>query len=306
MYGRMVPEAGGRPRLIVLVVVAMAVVLMGCTEAKRTPAVAPPEDPGALIEAQTAKLSPNGPYRDPDQAERAQARDAVRLLLAHPDDVTGQDAAFGKLGYAAAHGVDPVTGRQYSMFSMSATAEPAWGVLLVDRSAPPRVVFEVPHPGFDTNTDGLGVALYHLVPGSVLLVAGAHRAAANGDADVAHNDKSMFHVLATEFARGGLGQIQLHGFADKNLPGAQVVVSTGTGQVTQQAHGVADGLETEGLVVCRAWATTCGRLEGTTNVQGKAADALGRPFVHLELGWVIRRDAQRREVVAKVLASHLP
>jgi len=259
-----------------------------------------------MIEAQTAQVSREGPYRDPGEAERERARSAVRLLLAAPDDLAGQDEIFGGLGYVSAHGVDSTTGRPYSMFSMSATAEPAWGVLLVDRSAPPRVVFEVPHPGFDTNTDKLGVALYRLVPGSILLVAGAHRAAAGGAADVAHNSKSMFHVLATEFAKGGLGQVQLHGFADKNLPNAQIAVSTGASSVTRLARDVADGLQAGGMEVCRAWAATCGRLEGTTNEQGKAADELGAQFLHLELGWEIRRDPDRRDLVARTIADRLP
>ncbi|GAA2395097.1 hypothetical protein [Dactylosporangium salmoneum] len=300
-------HTGVRPGIVFPVALALITLLVGCASAaKPGRSVAHGDDPGAIIEAHTAQVSADGPYRDPTSDERARGRDAIRKLLAHPDDEAGQDAAFGKLGYTTAHGVDPITNRRYSMFSMSPTSAPAWGILLVDRSAPPRVVFEVPHPGFDINTDDLGVSLYHLVPGSVLLVAGQHRLAGGGAADVAHNDKSMFHAMATEFAKGGLGQVQLHGFADKNLPDAQVVVSTGVGQVTKAAKDIADGLKAGGLIVCRAWATTCGRLEGTSNEQGKAADEIGAQFLHLELGWVVRRDPQLRDVVARVVAGHLP
>lgn len=287
---------------------AIAVVLMlgGCSEqALPAPVPGPSGDPLAVVEERTALLSRDGPYRDPDQAERAQGRAAARLLLAGSDDVTDLDGAFGRLGYDSAHGVDAATGRRYSMFSMSVTDGPAWGLVLADRSAPLRYVIEVPHPGFDTNTDKLGVALYRLVPGSVLLVAGAHRAAGNGAADVAHNDMSMFHVLATELARGGLSQVQLHGFADKNLPDAQAVVSTGAGRVSPLARDVASSLQGAGVIVCRAWAATCGRLEGTTNVQGKAADDIGAQFLHIELGWVIRGNPERLDAVARTVAARL-
>ncbi|MFF5232811.1 hypothetical protein [Dactylosporangium sp. NPDC000521] len=265
---------------------------------------APSDDLLAVVEARTALLSRDGPYRDPDQTERAQGRAAARLLLAGSDDVTDVVGAFGCLGYDTAHSVDAATGRRYSMFSMSVTDAPAWGLVLADRSAPPRYVVEVPHPGSDTDTDKLGVALYRLVPGSVLLMAGAHRAAGHGAADVAHNDMSMFHVLATELARGGLSQVQLHGFADEHFPGAQAVVSTGAGRASPLAREVASGLQDAGVVVCRAWATT-GRLAGTTNVQGQAADDLGAQFVHIELGRSVRGDPGSRDAAARAIAGRL-
>ncbi|GGM48858.1 hypothetical protein GCM10007977_058070 [Dactylosporangium sucinum] len=275
----------------------------------RPTACGPPVEgspPGSIVEAHTARLSRDGPYRDPSAPERAKARAAVRLLLDRPDDRAAVDAAFGALGYPASAGTDPATGRPYRMFAMSPTEEPAWGLLLVDRSAPPSVVVEVPHPGFDTNTDKLGVAVHRLVPGAVLLVAGAHRAAQGGAADVAHNSGSMFHTLATAFAGRGLPQVQLHGFADRNLPEAQVVVSTGAGAPGRLARDLASGLEAgTGLVVRRAWDQRCGRLEGAGNEQGKAAAAVGAQFIHLELGWVIRRDPRQRAAVARALGRLL-
>ncbi|WP_238011495.1 hypothetical protein KZZ52_47915 [Dactylosporangium sp. AC04546] len=285
-----------------------AVLLAACGHRVEGSPPPPPDsaDPGSLVEAHTARVSRDGPYRDPTDHERAQAREAVRQLLDRPGDGAALGAAFGALGYTAAEGADPATGRPYRMFSMSPTEEPAWGILLVDRSAPPRVVVEVPHPGFDTNTDKLGVAVHRLVPGAVLLVAGAHRAAGGGAADVAHNSGSMFHTLATAFAERGLPQVQLHGFADTNRPEAQVVVSAGAGAPTRLARELATGLERDaGLVVRRAWEQRRGRLEGTGNDQGRAAAALGAEFVHLELGWVIRRDPRQRAAVARTLAGLL-
>lgn len=269
-------------------------------------ATAPPgQDPGILIEAMTAGMSSDGPYRDPVAEERAQARRAVRLLLEQPDDLAGQDEVFESLGMRAIHDVDVATGRAFSIFIAVGSDERAWGALLVDRSETPQHLIEVPHPAFDLNTEKLGLALQQRLPGSVLLVAGAHRAAAGGSADVAHNSGSLFHVLATEFARGGLPQIQLHGFADKNLPDAQVVVSTGAAEVTTLARELATALADAGLVTCRAWSAKCGQLEGTRNEQGQMAAELDRTFIHLELGWSVRRQESNRELVARTIADQL-
>jgi hypothetical protein len=153
------------------------------------------------------------------------------------------------------------------------------------------------------NTETLGIAVNRRVRGSVLLVAGAHRLAGNGDGDVAHNPKSLFHVVATEFARDGLPQIQLHGFADKNLPGAQAIVSTGAGPLRRLAKDLAHSLEDVGLDTCRAWSQKCGRLEGTRNEQGQAAGELNSTFVHLELGYSVRRDEAGRDLVVRAIAA---
>jgi hypothetical protein len=260
-------------------------------------------DPAVALETFTGAMSSDGRYRNPGRGERSQARDAVKRLLAEPDNLAAQDEAFAALGFSVEHGTDPATGRPFSLFVTMNAGSRAWGALLVDRSAPLRVVIEVPHPRFDINTETLGVAVHRQVPGSALLVAGAHREAGGGDADVAHNAKSLFHVMATEFARDGLPQIQLHGYADKNLPDAQAIVSAGSARVSRLARDLADGLEEVGLDTCRAWSRKCGQLEGTRNEQGQAADELGSTFIHLELGYSLRRDPAGRDLVVQAIAA---
>ncbi|MEK8108265.1 hypothetical protein NKG94_31335 [Micromonospora sp. M12] len=49
----------------------------------------------------------------------------------------------------------------------------------------------------------------------------------------------------------------------------------------------------------------CGQLEGKTNEQGRAAAALKTVFIHLELSWSVRRDAEARGRVVKALAEQL-
>ncbi|WP_212844102.1 hypothetical protein [Catellatospora sp. IY07-71] len=251
----------------------------------------------------TAGLSPNAFYRDPTARERAQARAAVEALLRDHADTEVLDRTFGELGFRTFQGTDPRTGRPYSLFTADRDGDRPWGVVLVDRSTAPRVVVEVPHPGFDVNTDDLGLEVARSTPGAVLLIAGAHRQTAGGDGDVAHNDGSVFHTMADEFARGGLPQVQLHGFADRNLEGADAVVSAGSADVTRDARRLAALLDQAGIAACRAWAQRCGRLEGTTNVQGQSAARLGTPFIHLELSWSVRGDQSRLLAAAKAVGS---
>ncbi|MFG1886693.1 hypothetical protein ACGFIR_02335 [Micromonospora sp. NPDC049051] len=287
---------------------AATVALLGtgaCADEKPEPGKREDPDPELLIAGLTAGLSRENPYRDPDSTERATARQAVRALLDDWSTTADTDPLFAELGLDAHHGADPATGRPFSLYLASGSDDRTWGAVLVDRSATPRTVIEVPHPGFDINTEKLGLSLHRQVPASVLLVAGAHREAGNGDADVAHNKRSLFHVLAIEFAENGLDQVQLHGFADRNLPSSDAVVSTGSAPVRPVARRIADGLSDAGLKVCRAWVNRCGQLEGKRNEQGRAAAEAKSVFVHLELSWSFRRDAEARDRVVAALAGQL-
>ena len=87
----------------------------------------------------------------------------------------------------------------------------------------------MPHPGSDRHTEQLGLALFRALPGAALLIAGAHRRAADGTADVAHQPDSMFHALATHLADRGADQLQLHGFDDDSLADHDIVISAGAG-----------------------------------------------------------------------------
>ena len=136
-----------------------------------------------------------------------------------------------------------------------------------------------------------------------LLIAGAHRRAAGGRADVAHNEHSLYQALSVAFVRSGVPQVQVHGFADLNLPDHDIAVSTGTSAANPLATRVAEGLAEAGFDECRAWAQRCGRLEGTTNVQAKAAAAEGAAFVHVELSNSVRMDREQRAALVDALAT---
>lgn len=250
-------------------------------------------------------LDPDGPYRDPTEEERSAAGAAMDQLL----DSSGRSdeilAAFAALGFETMTGSDPQTGRGYLAAVDGPDQGDGWGVIIADRSAPITQIIEVPHPRFDINTEVVGLAAFRECPGSVLIMAGSRREAADSAGDVAHNAASMFNVFATSAAERRLTQFQLHGFADDSVPDTDVVVSTGSAASSSaQSRRLADALEDSGMAVCRAWVRRCG-LEGTTNVQGQAAAATKSPFVHVEMSYTIRASARSRAAVVNAVSTSI-
>ncbi|WP_410614297.1 hypothetical protein [Amycolatopsis sp. lyj-109] len=233
----------------------------------------------SLIRSFTAAQSTRQPYRRPAPAELAAAEAGFAAFLDRAPH------RLGELGFSAADD---------SLVVQEAGTERAWGLYAIDRSTPPSLVVEVPHPSSDLRTDRIGLALFRQVPGAVLVVAGAHRRRE----DPAHDTRTVFHVVTTLLARRGLPQVQLHGFDDRTLPTADVVLSAGVADVGDAARRAADRLEAAGFRVCRAWAEPCRGLAGTTNVQSQAADGT---FLHVELNRTIRET--RRDDVVRALAE---
>ena len=234
-----------------------------------------------------AGLHADAAYRPPEPDERRQLLSALRALRAGDSRRAADEA--GALGYTVRTGVDSATGRAFGL-AVNPEDERAWGWYLVDLSTPVRLVVEVPHPNFDLHTEEIGLALYRAVPGSVLAVSGTHRKVANGAGDVAHRTDSMFHAVARDLAEQGVPQVQLHGFHDDNQPDTDVVVSPGAGDAGDHVRRVADRIDDEDLRVCRSWRQDCGRLEGTSNEQGRDAAERGTVFVHLEISRSVRDD----------------
>ncbi|MEU7786668.1 hypothetical protein [Amycolatopsis sp. NPDC049159] len=252
----------------------------------------------SLVTKFTAGLSADQEYRSPKSDERRTAAAGFAAVV----DRRGT-ADFEKLGFSVRDGVDPATGRPYTIAVNEAGGDRAWGMYVIDRSAPPSLVVEVPHPAFDLRTELFGVDLFRRVPGAVLLVAGAHRKAGDGKADVAHEEDSVFHVVATALAGRGLPQVQLHGFHDQNLPATDVVLSSGATVAGDAARRAADRLTADGFAVCRAWEERCKGLEGTTNVQGKMAASDDTVFLHVEMSRTVREAPDRRADVVRALTE---
>jgi hypothetical protein len=252
------------------------------------------------LAAFTANLHAGQPYRQPKAAEREAGEQAFSALL---DAGRDGPAELAGLGFSVQNGVDTATGRPYTLAMNAPDSERAWGLYLIDRSAPPSLVVEVPHPASDLRTELFGLAYFRKAPGAVMLMAGAHRRADGNRGDVAHEEDSLFHVIAASLARRGLPQIQLHGFDDQSMPGKDFVLSAGATQAGAPARRAADGLSEAGFEVCRAWAEPCKELEGTTNVQGRTAAAEGTTFLHVEMSRTVREDAGRRAAVVGALAE---
>ncbi|MFI9381713.1 hypothetical protein [Kutzneria sp. NPDC052558] len=248
-------------------------------------------------------LEADAPYRPPTVREGRTALDGLIPLLTGGKDTQSEMKTLTPLGFTVTDGRDTVSGRHFTLAASQPGDERGWGMYLADYGATPKLVIEVPHPNFDLDTEQVGVQLYRALPGSAVLIAGAHRRAANGLADVAHNANSLFNLVATQLARRGLPQVQLHGFDDDSLPGIGVVVSGGSTKHTALHERIADRIEADGTVVCRAWQQSCGHLEGTTNVQGQAADSMGAVFAHIESDSEIRSRPELRDRLVAALAA---
>ncbi|HWM03711.1 MAG TPA: hypothetical protein VNP92_15365 [Actinophytocola sp.] len=244
----------------------------------------------AWLVERVVTLHASGPYRPPTPAERARGVAGLRALLAGatPESLRG-------LGFAV------TAGPGHTLVAGHGAAR-AWGALVLGATPPQRVI-EVPHPKSDRRTARLGLELFLATTGSALLVAGAHRDAAGGAADVAHRDDSMFHAFAGVLAERAGAEIQLHGYATATLPGVDAVVSPGAGTVLPEHTALRDALADNGF---RVHEGQTGTLDGATNVQGIAAATRGTPFLHLELAPGARADPTHRAAVVAAITATWP
>ncbi|MER7708001.1 hypothetical protein ABTX81_34555 [Kitasatospora sp. NPDC097605] len=261
-----------------------------------------PVDLADRIDAYTAAVTVGG-YTAPDPAQRRAVADGVRSAVDGRPDRAGR--LLAAVGYRLTEFTEAVSGRRTAEIADASGTDPrGWGRIYLDLSTPAGWSAQVPHPVSDSRTEALGAELFRAAPGGVLVLAGAHRrAGTDGSADVAHRDDTVFAAVVEALAARGLPGVQLHGFAEDSLPGTDAVVSSGAGTAGGIAERTADGLAAAGLAVCRAWRETCGRLEGTTNVQGRFAAGLGVPWVHVELANPLRTDPARRARVVAALAG---
>ena len=233
-------------------------------------------------------MSPTGPYRPPSPAERADGAAGLRALL------SGE-----KPGALSGLGFEVVTDGPYTLVAGEAGTERSWGAVVLEGTVPPRQVVAVPHPVADRLTAWLGLELFRAAPGSALLMAGTHRRASGGAADVAHRTDSMFHEFAGVLAAHAPVEVQPHGFAAETLPEFDAVVSPGAAAYDDAHTALRDALLARRFRVRPEWT---GLLDGATNVQGRAAAARGTAFLHLELAPALRTDPAARAAVVDAVA----
>ncbi|MFH8454081.1 hypothetical protein ACH4CD_33225 [Streptomyces fungicidicus] len=253
----------------------------------------------------TEEFSPDGPYAPPDEKQRARLARGVGLLL--DGDARRAERQLGPLGLGVTRLTDTESGRRYDEIAATGTGESArWGRLYVNADSRLRWNAQVPHPVSDQNTERLGVRLLEDTPGGALVLAGAHRRAGRDDsADVAHREDSAFHSIVVELQKRGVPGVQLHGFAESTTDDYDAVLSTGAAESAPgEVSALADRMESDGLRVCRGWSARC-PLEGTTNVQGRAAKRQHATFVHLELAPDARDDGRDADEAAGAVAGLL-
>jgi len=179
------------------------------------------------------------------------------------------------------------------------------GAYVIRKGGTSSLVVQAPHTFYDQGTFPLACELFQRAHARALFINTVHRyrgspADENGNhaSDVAHSANSMFHAF-TEGAVEALAKVapprvvQLHGFAERNIP-AHAVVSTGEkrpgGAVVAR---VAQALE--GVVGPRVlkYPEDTKELGATTNVQGVFVRRAGGIFVHVEMEEGTRRDLLR-------------
>lgn len=292
--------------LLAMTAVALAVVDLPGRHATPSPGKAsasPPQvDLVDRVGSFVAGFAGTQGYRTPDGAERAHLSRGVEFLL------NGRIAAareeLAGIGYSVR--VLHLTGsnRQVAEVSEEAVTERGWGRVYVDLSHPARWSVQIPHPRSDLRSELIGADLFNQVPGGVLVLAGAPRDVGQGNAaDVAHRRDSAFNAVCDLLVARGFPAVQVHGFADESSPGHDVVVSPGAADAGFDVRRAADLIAAAGERVCRVWERSCGRLEGTTNVQSASALEHGVPFLHIENSRSVRDDEAARTRIARALAD---
>src|SRR3954447_7336851 len=263
-------------------------------------------DPADIVDAVVQRVHAAQPYLSPTPAERTDAGTGLaRLILG---DTAGATEMLAPLDFSVTEATDPETGRPYAL-AVSGATERAWGLYLVDRSAPLRLCIAVPHPRSDRDCELLALRLWRSRPGSILALATVHRDAddVGRDADQARNPDSVFHQLWTAVVGPrGVPQVQLHGFADDSAP-EQIVVSTGAGPVSPAAERIATEIAATGLCVTRSWDGTADPgLRAVTSLQGIAAAREGWVWVHVEHNRTVRADPALWQPAIDAIAASDP
>ncbi|MGD6742594.1 hypothetical protein ACOKM3_12205 [Streptomyces sp. BH106] len=260
----------------------------------------------ARVDDYTADFRPGSGYREPSRRDRETVARGVRLLL--DGNRAAAQRALDDVDFTVRTVTDSATGRRYTELADRSDDGPAprgWGRVYLAQDGTParhRWTVQVPHPVADRNTERLGVGVLRGAHGGVMVIAGAHRKAGEGDAaDVAHRRDTVFDAVCAALAERGLPAVQVHGFADASAPGRDAVVSTGRGTLARpEGRLLADALHDKGYAVCRAWSASC-PLEGRTNVQGRKAAEEHVPFLHIEFSNRTRTDAQRTAAAAAAI-----
>lgn len=274
-------------------------------------ALIPPQgtDVLALLNTFIAPLSAVQGYREPTGTELTNALAGLGKLLTSTTDAS---TLLTPLGFTVVTDVEAVTKKSFALaYSAPPTDQRGWGFFLFDLSAPIDLIIEAPHPVADPNSVQMAFAHWQKRKGALLMVAGAHKDAASGLANVSLQTNNVFHQLAASYASRKIGQIQWHSYTDATAPGLTQVVSAGTGNAGAAVRRVSTELTAAGFAVGNAWDSSGSgtSLTAVTNVQGLDAAAKGATWIHIENNLTTANDtAARAKAVQAVYgadAKHL-
>lgn len=259
-----------------------------------------------LVNAFVAPFSSVQGYREPTGPELTNALAGLAKMLTSTAEA---GTLLTPLGFTVSTGVDSVSKRPYALaYSPPPTDQRGWGLYLFDLSAPIDLVIEAPHPIADQYSEIMAVQHWQKRPGSLLMVAGAHRDAASALADVAHQTNNVFHGMAAAYATKKIAQVQWHGYADATAAGLTHVISAATGNIGAAVKRVSTQLAEAGFTVGNAWDSSGSgtTLTAVTNVQGIDAAAKLASFVHVEANATTRGDlAARAKTVQAVWSAEV-
>ncbi len=242
-------------------------------------------------------------YREPPLEEVQRVARLVQALLRDAD----RPAVGAGMRLHEAH---DERGRSVRVLSERADDKQPRGMglyaVLPDAGLPAGLVVEVPHPRADRWTERIGALLFARAEADALLVATAHRTAADGAADVAHEERSVFAAVDRAVVGRGTVVVQIHGFdGQRRDTSHEVIVSSTTRRGSPVADQVARALEGAGFRTCVYGEPGCRLLGGTRNVQGAHARTVGAHFVHLELSAAVRLDTARHTELVDALSTVL-
>jgi len=249
--------------------------------------------PAALAETRRNGTRPNS-YAAPSTEERGIARGLMARLL------RGE-----KVDDAASLGFEITTLEGWPdtvLLREAGDKRRGGGAYVVRKGGQSSLIVQAPHTFYDEGTFPLACEFFQRTHARALFINTVHRYRAspaddkgNHPSDVAHSPNSLFQAF-TEGAVDAIPKIavvQLHGFAERNIP-ARAVVSAG--EKRAGAAIVASAARAlEGAVGPRVlrYPEDTNELGATTNVQGAVVRRAGGLFLHIEMEGGTRRDLLR-------------
>jgi hypothetical protein len=301
-----------------LVTICLILCVFSCTSLHAQTTL--PEEQGSLIDL-IDKFSVNiiprdsGKYVMPTELELKSFGSTFSLLLewmngGSSDRLSGAASNLSELKYVLVRFADIVTGRVFYLARESPGYNRGWGLyILYTRSngVYGNLLIEVPHIGFDLDTEKIGIRSFIQSFAGFFLVAGAHRYAnPNEVADVAHTEESVFHVIHKTLCTNMSTAIQIHGFAETSAGRQlypQIILSSGEPAGSKAVTGMSARLAENGFTVGIFDGTKYTDLGATENIQGTYARGVGAGFIHMEIARAVRNSSELRGRVANSIES---